>query len=542
MTLRYYQEEAVNAALNADTESSLLVLPTGSGKSWVIAGVIQKVLEAVPLANILVLQHRKELVEQNLDKFSKLCPEYFLQTGVYSASVGQKDIKQITFGQVQSIHNKELPYVHVLIVDECHLINSANTGTFRGIINRIKASNPKLLIIGLTATAYRMSSGLIMEGKDVIFSDITYDIGIPELITKGYLSPLISKTGEHSADLSNVRLRNGEYAIEDVEKAMSPITEAACDEIILYGKARKHWLIFATSVKHAEEFTKALRDRGVRADCVHGGMSKDDREGTLRSFESGKTQALVNCEIATTGYDFPGIDLIAIGRATKSAGLFVQICGRGLRIENDKKDCLVLDYGGNLERFGCIDNIRVKKKSGKWQLLMSPIKTCPKCGAALPTNTYRCECGYVFERAATPIDAEASEHPVLSPNSELWVQVKGTEYKVHNKVGKPPSLKAIHYCEGDIIIREFLCFEHPQGTYPHKKAHQWWARHSIDPSNHPRDSTEAFMAASNSGVKPFKRIRVVPQRDNPRFMQVLGYEYGEPEIIDPNEGLDGNIF
>lgn len=533
MKLRDYQEDAVNAALSTEG-NALLVCPTGSGKSILIAGIIDKVLSAVPDANIVICQHRKELVEQNFDKFTKVCPEHLLKAGIYSASVGQKNIKQITFAQIQSIYDKEksLPPIQVLLVDECHLINSSDTGMFRSFIAALKLRNPNLFIIGLTATPFRMTTGMIMQGENALFDDITYDIGMTELISKGYLCKLKSKYGQVQANLKEARIRHGEYRLDDMEEAISPLTEAACEEIVTYGAGRKHWLLFCTSVKHANDVARCLTTRGFPATSIDGSTKKSDRERLFREFESGKIRALTNCEIATTGYDFPGIDLIALLRGTKSPGLFVQMCGRGLRIAPSKENCLVLDYAGNIERFGCIDNIKVRKTRNGFQLATKPVKKCPQCGNALPINYRNCECGYVFERAAAPHETEASELPIIS--QEMWVGVNHTSFKVHNKPGKPPSLKVTYECENNILVREFLCFEH--GGYPTKKAHQWWRKNADEKI--PTGTEEAFHSVTK--VKPVSEIKIVPEGD--KWFKVLDRKHGNPApLIDALEEIGINI-
>lgn len=528
--LRDYQLEAVNAALSAEG-NALLVCPVGSGKSWIYAGITQKVLEAVPTANIIILQHRKELTEQNYDKFTKLCPEHFFKTGIYSASVGQKDIKQITFAQIQSIYNKEVPKISVVIIDEVHLVNPEEVGMFRTFLNSLKTVNPNLFIIGGTGTPFRMTTGMIMQGENALFDDITYDIGMPELISKGFLSKLRSKYGEVQADLRNARIRHGEYTIESMEKAISPLTEAACEEIILLGGSRRHWLIFCTSVKHSQDVATALNRRGIAAASIDGGTSKADRERTLKDFESGRIRALTNCEIATTGYDFPGIDLIALLRGTKSPGLYVQMCGRGLRVANNKTDCLVLDYAGNIERFGCIDNIRVRKSRDGFKLSTQPVKKCPQCGNALPISFRNCECGYIFERASAPHETEASELPIMS--QEMWVNVRDITYKIHNKQDKPPSLKVTYECENNILVREFLCFEH--GGYPARKAYQWWQK-NVD-KELPKNTEEAFHSVDK--IKPVNQLKIVPDG---KFYKVLERKHGKVvEEIDALEELGINI-
>lgn len=525
MKLRYYQEDAIEAALAADG-NALAVLPTGSGKSLVIGGIIERIHTLAPHFNVLVLQHRKELVEQNFQKLAGLCPLLSSLAGVYSASVGVKQLgRKITFAQIQSIHNKAdlLPTINYCIIDEVHRIKREDAGMYRTFINNLRARNPKIGLCGLTATAFRMSTGMLTEGKDPLFPEITYEIGMRELIEKGYLSPLVSKFGAQQADLKKVGIRQGEYVLSDMENAISPLTQAACDEIVALGQSRKHWLLFTPGVKSAHEFAKALVERGVRAEALSGEMGKTEREAILTRFARGETRALTNCDILTEGYDFQGLDLIAILRGTKSPGLFVQICGRGLRTREGKKDCLVLDYAGNLERFGAVDCIKVRKTKDGYKLATKPLKSCPQCGMAVPATVRDCECGHVFERLAANHEAEASTRSVLSEVREL--NVHWTTYKVHNKPGKPPSLKVIYECENKETIREFICFEHE--GYAKKKACQWWRINQRADSGLPVTVQDAFFRAEKE-LKPVRKIKVQPDG---KFWKVIAKEYGEREAI-----------
>ena len=531
MKLRYYQEDAIEAALAADS-NSLLVLPTGAGKSACIGGIIERVLNMAPHFNVLVLQHRKELVEQNYKQFVALCPTLASIASVYSASVGIKKVRKVTFAQIQSIHSVAdiLPTIHYCIVDEVHRIKREDAGMYRNCIAALRARNPKMGVCGMTATPFRMSTGVLTEGKDPLFPEITYEIGMRELIEKGYLAPLVSKFGKEQADLKQVAIRKGEYVLSDMENAISPLTEAACDEICELGKDRKHWLLFTPGVKSAKEFAAALVSRGINAESLSGEMGKEERERILADFAAGRIRALTNCDILTEGYDFRGLDLIAILRGTKSPGLFVQICGRGLRTTPEKTGgCLILDYAGNLERFGAVDCIKVRKPKDGYKIATKPLKSCPQCGVAVPINHRDCECGWVFERLAANHEAEASGRPVLSETREL--DVLHVEYKVHNKPGKPPSLKVVYECSEREVVREFICFENE--GYAKKKAYQWWKinRKDVD-AELPPDTQDGFFRAARGELKPVNKI--VVQQDG-KFWKVISKQYGERKIVEREE-------
>lgn len=520
MELRDYQEDAVEAAISADG-NALVVIPTGGGKGYVIGGIIQKIISLAPSFNFLVLQHRKELVEQNYSKFMELCPSLWMQAGVFSASVGQKERRQITFAQIQSIWNHDWDRVNVVIIDEVHRIKREDLGMYRSFLSRLKEKNESLGLMGLTATPFRTESGIIMERSkhgEPLFPEISYDIGMRELIDKGYLSNLVSKYGKNQAELKDVRVRRGEYVVEDLEKAINPLTQAAVDEIVHWGKKenRKKWLIFSPGVETAKNFAREISSRGIPCEAIHGELGKADREKLIEGFRAGKWH-LTNCDILTEGFDEKGIDLIAVARPTKSAGLFVQICGRGLRTAPGKRDCLILDFGGNLERFGAIDYIRPKKFRLGFKLERRPLKFCPACGNALNIAVMACECGHAFERLSTEHEAQASALPVLS--QAFGLKVLSTSYKVHRKEGKPPCLRVTYNCEGGDEVKEFICFEHP--GYAARKACQWWRSNQREMGELPRTVMTAYARVSE--LKNVNAIRVLREG---KFFRVTGREFG----------------
>lgn len=530
MKLRYYQEQATDAALDC-SGNALIVLPGGSGKSLVVAGIIKKTLSIVPEANIIVLHPRKELIEQNFAKFQALCPEHLLNSGIYSESVGLKETgKQITFGGIQSIHKKHhlFPITHVLVVDECHLIKAEEDGMFWGFINDLRTRNSNLHIIGLTATPFRTDSGLIMDaGKkkaQVLFPDISYEVPMMDLVRRGFLAPLVGKFGGVQPDLSKVHIVRGEYAVEDLENVLNPITEAALDEMCELGRDRKHWLVFCPSVKHAETVTLSLLARGIKTAAIYGSLSTSRREDILNQYSTGALQALVNCEILTTGWDFPRLDLISIFRATKSAGLFVQMCVRGSRIAEGKTNCMILDYGRNLERFGSVDNIRVKKFKLGYVLDKQPLKKCPKCGNALAINIRNCECGYIFEKIVANHEAIASEREIMA--SKRWVTVTKVDFQIGRKEPKPAHLKVIYQCITGEVVREAICFEHED--FPRRTACAWWRYCVGQESKIPANAIEGYDRQKE--IKPIGRLLIEPDKKNKSFWKILRREIGVPKV------------
>lgn len=295
-----------------------------------------------------------------------------------------------------------------------------------------------------------------------------------ELIDQGYLSPLISKRMATQIDITGVGTRGGEFIAKDLEAAVDQdsITQAAVDEIFSYGKGRRSWLIFCAGVDHAYHVRDAIRARGVSCETIVGDTPGAQREAIINDFKAGRIQCLTNANVLTTGFNAPGVDLLAMLRPTKSAGLYVQIVGRGCRLAPGKTDCLVLDFAGNIARHGPIDAIKPKRPKGG-EDGVAPTKACPKCSSIVHASVRECpDCGHVFPPPELKLDAKASNLDILTSGKSQWVPVTRVSYARHDKPGKPPSLR-VDYWSGLTHHSEWVCIEH-QG-YPRQKAATWWA-------------------------------------------------------------------
>ena len=300
------------------------------------------------------------------------------------------------------------------------------------------------------------------------------------------------------------------------------MTEKAVTEIIEYGKDRDAWLIFCVSVAHAEQVRELLLYEGIEAECITGSTAKDDRARILADYKAGKIKALTSQGVLTTGFDAPLTDLIVLLRATKSPGLYVQILGRGLRISPDtgKTDCLVLDYGGNVERHGTIDrittdHIKAGKRKGE-----APVKECPSCFEIIFAGLRVCPaCEYEFPEREKHV-AEASSAALLAAQVvPEWMDVDELYYDLHEKNGKPPSLQ-VTYRVGLDNVKEWVCFEH--GGYARQKAVMWWlARFGNEPV--PELTIEAHQRITGQGdVKEPCRINVL---QDGRWQRIKGYDF-----------------
>lgn len=386
MKLRDYQQESIEALFSYfenNEGNPLIELPTGAGKSVVVGEFCRRVVKQWPNQRIIMLTHVKELIEQNYEKLLTLWPT--APTGIYSASLNSRDLHQnIIFAGIQSVHNRAFEFgkFDLVIIDECHLVNNKAQGTYRKFIDDLSRVNPHVKVIGFTATPFRLNNGLLTDGDERIFTDIAYKLPIKKLIDDGYLSPVRTKGAETIIDLSEVKSSAGDYVRKDLDRAVHKqgFTDAAIKEIITLGKGRRSWLIFCPSVEYAQEISDLLKEIGISSACITGKTPKQERSRLLKEYKSGRIRAITNCDVLTTGFDAPATDMLVLLRSTKSTALYIQIVGRGMRIspETQKRDCLVLDFGSNVERHGPIDAITITpmRRKGK-KVHTAPTKQCP---------------------------------------------------------------------------------------------------------------------------------------------------------------------
>lgn len=490
MKLRPPQEAAVNAVWDyyrsGKTGNVIIAAATGTGKSVICAKITMDIV-SLPNRRVLQLSHVKEILTQNFSKLIAFCPS--APVGIYSASLGKKQLgHQIIIAGIQSVYRKgwELGFFHAVLIDECHLLADSEDGMYRTLIATLKQINPNVRIIGLSATPWRMKGGLLTEGKNAIFDEIIYEYTIRQAIIDGYLCPVIRKSSKVQADLSKVRTQGGEYALGDMQLAIDKeeITQAALNEIELYASDRKSWLIFCAGVEHARHVRDALIAREISSECVTGETPADERDRILSDFKNGKIRAITNNAVLTTGTDIPSIDLIVLLRGTKSPGLMLQLVGRGMRLHPEKDNCMILDFAGNLERFGPIDLIKAPKVYERDEKGEAPEKVCPECQTICPISTRNCpECDYEFPIDSGPKHArKASDAPAMSTEQE-WIDIDSASYNRHTgkteliddgdeiiTVKKPDTLR-VTYLSGVMIYREWICLEHE--GFPKARATRW---------------------------------------------------------------------
>ena len=464
--LRDYQQRTIDKLyewFEADNFGNpCLVLPTGSGKSHIVAALCKDALQNWPETRVLMLTHVKELIEQNAQKMRLHWPA--APMGIYSASIGKKQLGEpITFAGIQSIRTKAklIGHVDLVIVDECHLVNHKDEGGYRQFLADLKAINPALRVVGLTATPYRLGHGLITD-KPALFDDLIEPVSIEELVFKGYLSNLRSKVTTSKLSVEGVHKRGGEFIESELQAAVDTEdnNQKVVREIISLAGERKAWLVFCTGVKHAEHISEVLRQHGVAAECVTGETPKKERERLLTEFKAGRLRALTNANVLTTGFDYPDIDLIAMLRPTMSASLYVQMAGRGMRVKSHTDHCLVLDFAGVVATHGPITAVQPPKKAGEGDG-EPPVKVCDNCMELCAISARECPaCGNPFPEP---------ERKKLKLHNDDIMGVEGVDMEVSrwtwrkhiSKASGKEMMACTYYgCLSDPIITEYFPILH----------------------------------------------------------------------------------
>ena len=414
---------------------------------------------------------------------------------------------------------------------------------YRSLIAELLLINPALKGVGLPATAFRMGKGMLTEGSDALFTDIAVDCtGLSAFnwfIEQGYLSPLVCRKTSAQLDTVGLKSSGGDFNKKALQEACTKegVTEEALGEAVDLGWQRRHWLVFCSGIEHAELAAEILNQRGVKTCCVHSQMPESERDARLLEFKRGEWQAITNNGILTTGFDAPLIDLIVMLRPTKSTGLWIQMLGRGTRPVyaqgpdlttregrhqaiglGPKANCLVLDYAGNTERLGPINDPIIPKRAGKGGGT-APVRLCPECECYSHASARECSaCGFVFP-VAVNLNARASGGDVLASAKEdivTNIPVSRVVYSAHLKPGEPPSRLVTYHC-GLTRFRDWHCFEH--GGYPRSQAKNWWRSAAGTP---PPTTVEEALARVDE-LKTPTGIRVWIKT---KHSEVLGVEYG----------------
>ena len=387
--LRQYQKDAAEAALNAfhgkKKENGILVLPTGAGKSLVISEIAYRLDEP-----ILVFCPSKELVIQD---YEKMCSYGVWDCGVFSASVGIKNINKITFATIGSVmnHLHDFDHFKYILIDECHAVN-AKGGQYEEFIH----SREDRQVVGLTATPYRLGKGIngtsmlkfLTRTRPRIFEKVLYYCQISELLNKGYLADL-KYYDLTSIDLSRVSSNSTGADYDDKSLTMEYERSGFYDKLTTTtlrvlkpksGKPRNGILVFTRFTKEAEQLCEKLRSKGISAECVSAQTKKDERERIVNELKEGKIKVVANVGVLAVGFDYPALDTIILARPTKSLALYYQMIGRGIR-PYEGKDGWVIDLGGSYRQFGKVQDLRLgveKVGTQRWAIFSNGIQLTNK--------------------------------------------------------------------------------------------------------------------------------------------------------------------
>jgi len=549
ITLRPYQVEAVSAVydhLRRRDDHPCVVIPTAGGKTPVMASICR---DAVGQWNgrVLILAHVKELLEQAVEKLHAMAPDLWNRIGVYSAGLKSRDTDHpIIVAGIQSVYRRaaELDAFDLICIDEAHMLPPDGEGMYRTFLADARVVNPNIRLIGLTATPYRMSTGMIC-GPENLLNHVCYEVGVRELIVQGYICPLKTKAGRRKVDTSDLHIRGGEFIAGEVEALMDDdsLVRSACREIVDHTRERHSVLIFASGVKHAQHVQRVLGEMGRECGFVCGETLPFERAETLQRFKDGDLKYLVNVNVLTTGFDAPNIDCVALLRPTNSPGLYYQMVGRGFRLHPSKANCLVLDFGGNILRHGPVDALQVEDRSGGSG--EAPAKECPECQAVIHAAYATCpECGYEFpppERQKH--DHQAATAGILSGEvTEADYEVSEVYHGVHTKRGAaedhPRTMRVDYRCGFNDYHSEWVCPEHT--GYARGKFEAWWRARSHEPLP---ESADQAVDLAEAGALAQTRAITVRSVAGEKFDRITDYQLGPipPRLDGGDEQIDGDL-
>ena len=487
--IRNYQQRAIDSLYawwmaHQRDQIPLLVLPTGAGKSIVIAELVRLLWDTWPedAPRTVVLVPSKELAEQNADKLARVMPSH-RSVGLYSASLGRRDQHaDVIVATIGSIYRNAhtLGAIRCVLIDEAHLVNPNGVGRFRQFVDDLSKYN-ELAIAGLTATPFRGDGVWLTDGASPLFSGIACEVKPAELLDAGHLAPLVRPIDviDIRIDTDGISTASGDYKLDDLAERVEHYLPAIALDVMRLAAERKKWIAFTPTVANAQTLVALLTAQGVAVALVCGETDKHDREQRIADFRAGRLRCLVTVLALATGFDVPDVDAIIWCRPTQSPVLYVQGAGRGMRPADGKTDCLWLDYSDTTERLGPVDMIRGRKKRKGPTDPQAPFALCGECGAQVrPASAMFCtECGHQLREDEEQLAREVSAAPILASQITAKVTrypVTDVRYARHTKPGAPDIIRADYFSGLRKVAAEWVCLDHP--GFAGEKARQWWAR------------------------------------------------------------------
>ena len=525
--LRDYQQEAHDAIvewIRKSKEPCLIEGVTACGKSHIIAAVANTI-HSLTGKHVLALQPSAELVEQNREKY--------LATGnpasIFSASAGGKCLKYpVVFGTPGTVKNSIDKFggkISLILIDECHGI----TPTIKGIIERIKEVNPNVRVVGFSGSPYRLGTGYIYKmdehgkptgekAKDPYFTAKVYTITAHRLLGRGYLTPpRVGTTGQNYETLHLEVNKMGKFDSADVDKAFTGhgrLTSEIVAEVVHNSRDRKGVMLFAATVQHAEEVLDSLPPSLSR--MLDGKTKRKERRELIKLYKKKGFKYFVSVGTLTTGFDAPHVDHIVLLRATESPALLQQIIGRGLRIDDGKADCLISDYGQNLERHcpdGDIFNPEIKVSFGGESAGLVTA-TCEECSTENEFSARKNEEGYEYDEQGYFVDLDGNRiesefGPIPSHHGRRCQGLQrafGGEYR---QCGYRWTSKKCPACaEPNDIAARYCAHCKAEIIDPNEKLHMEFKRFKRDPTKVQTDKVIDWEVRDTLSQKGNKTIRV----------------------------------
>lgn len=565
ITLRPYQQDALNAVLDAfqRQRSVLLEAACGAGKTILFSSIIRHFAEKYPAMRSVILAHREQLVKQARDKLLKVWPEGADRIGMACKSAcPQVELeKPVVIASPQTLASRigSMPPVQLAIVDEVHRLPPADRKSqYGGLMDALRGYYPEMRLLGVTATPYRLNHGYIYGEKcrhpeQNWFSDLSYKIGIYDLQAQGFLVPLKLYIADEP-DLSDVGTSStGDWNIDELAEAMSKSVHvnSAVEAVQRYASDRRHIVVFGVTIEHAELLRDVFREAGYSAVAVHSKMGKAERDAALDAFDLGAVQVVCNVGVLTEGWDCTSVDCMVMCRPTKSAALYCQMAGRGLRLHEGKTDCLMLDLSGNYAEHGRPEEPKVKmgrepgEDDGSWECpechfvneakdrvcascgYEKPepepeMRECPWCRFLFPANRLVCpHCGQIrSQKKAVELHEVKRDIDLLPKMVEITSEPIVNAEFVSRKGNAMIEVRLL-VSEGEDLpfqVRDYLDIDGTAGEWSRCRAHQKWMRLA---STDPPKSLEEAKARINELIFP---PRVLIKRDKTgKYWNVAGW-------------------
>jgi len=503
--------DAIISALDAGIHRPLAIEPMAWGKSVLLAELCRTLSGRG--RRVLLLAHRKELLEQNSGVLQRLDPD--IDVGLCAANLKSDNTSAaVVVGSTPTIYRRlgRIGPVDVILLDEAHLLGPGSST----MLARIRETLGDPPLIGVTATAYRTDSASLVEAG--IFDTVVHETTIGDALAAGLLCPLVTRAPKAGRiDLSAVPIVAGEFhagALEAAAMAGDVTAQAVARTVeIARSEGRRSWLIFASGVEHAHLVGTELKRHGVRYRVITGETPVEVRAAAIARFRAGRLTALVNCNVLTTGFDATNIDLIAFMRATCSPVLWVQSAGRGMRVHSGKENCRLLDFGSNIFRHGPIDNVTLRKTGERHDAPRAAAKTriCRHCEEVNEAGASVCiGCGEsLVEKREEKLGPVESELDAIGGEASrgLWTRVRAMHGHIHVKPGSPPSFRVSFQTDVG-WINEFLPVQHPSSGARWHAANRWrrWSRQRYLPP--PASAQEAEARFSKGELQCPARVLV----------------------------------